>query len=268
MGKRKKSLLFNTLGELYDAARYWRIWTHLGWGDVLRQYRRSFLGPVWLTINSVIFVAAFGFIGSRLFNVPIKEYMLYLSLGQIIFNYFSMSMNDACLAFVQADGYIKNFRLPLSIYVLRVMHRSAINFMHSLPVLLVVVLWFGNVRQINYGWLVLGIVFALLLVYFCSSVLALISARFRDLPMLVTSAMQILIFVSPVMWKASQLGGKAEALLYMNPVAVILDVTRTPIMGGVPQLPALTACCLMLLVSALLYITIYIPLRSRVAYWV
>ena len=61
--------------DIAASLRQWPFWMHLGWQDVLRQYRRSFLGPTWIAINTAVFTAAFGWLGARLFNQDAHSYI-------------------------------------------------------------------------------------------------------------------------------------------------------------------------------------------------
>ena len=68
------SLLYR---DLVESLRNWRFWIFLGWNDIAKQYRRSFLGPIWITINTAVFIIAFGLVGAQLFSTPLNEYLVY-----------------------------------------------------------------------------------------------------------------------------------------------------------------------------------------------
>jgi ABC-type polysaccharide/polyol phosphate export permease len=46
----------------------WQLWSMLGWNDIHQRYRRSALGPFWITISMAIFIVLLGFIYSKLFH--------------------------------------------------------------------------------------------------------------------------------------------------------------------------------------------------------
>ena len=75
--------------DLLAGVRAWPLWTMLGWNDIRQRYRRSVLGPFWITISMAIFIALLGVIYSHIFNIGLKTYLPYLSLGYIIWGFIS-----------------------------------------------------------------------------------------------------------------------------------------------------------------------------------
>ena len=81
--------------------------------------------------------------------------------------------------------------------------------------------------------------------------LGAVAARFRDIPMIVTSVMQISFFVTPVMWQAQQLTERAQLVVHWNPLAAFLELLRAPLLGHVPSSEAwaLASATLVLLMA-------------------
>jgi ABC-2 type transport system permease protein/lipopolysaccharide transport system permease protein len=59
----------------------WPLWMRLGWNDILKRYRRSVLGPFWLTASMGIMVAALGVLYANLFNTRFKTSCLSCASG-------------------------------------------------------------------------------------------------------------------------------------------------------------------------------------------
>ena len=73
--------------DLLAGIRAWRLWTMLGWNDIRQRYRRSVLGPFWITISMAVFITLLGVIYSHIFKIELKTYLPYLSLGYIIWGF-------------------------------------------------------------------------------------------------------------------------------------------------------------------------------------
>ena len=87
-------------------SRNWRAWTVLAWWEVRQRYRRSTLGPFWLTISMVIMVAAMGLIYARMFNMDINRYLPFLTVGLVIWNFVSTVIIEGCQTFLSAHNII------------------------------------------------------------------------------------------------------------------------------------------------------------------
>lgn len=77
--------------DLIESLRSWRFWIFLGWNDIAKQYRRSFVGPLWIVFNSAFFIVAFGLIGAQLFKLPVNEYLPYFCAGHIFFGFLGLN---------------------------------------------------------------------------------------------------------------------------------------------------------------------------------
>src|SRR5689334_17341702 len=65
----------------------WPMWTTLGWNDIRQRYRRSVLGPFWITISMAVFITLLGVIYSHIFKIELQTYLPYLALGYIIWGF-------------------------------------------------------------------------------------------------------------------------------------------------------------------------------------
>ncbi len=254
--------------DLKDSLRGWSFWCHIGWEDIAKQYRRSFLGPVWITLNTALFVVAFGMIGAQLFSVDTRQYLPYFCTGHVLFTFISSLMNEGCATFTAAEAFIKQSRTPKISLALRVVFRNLLMLAHNLPVILLILWWAGALGQVNWlGWL-LGLAITLLAAGMVTGLMGLVCARFRDVPMIVASTMQISFFITPVMWQPGQLTARAQQLVTWNPLAAFLDVLRAPLLGqqAAAQSWWMVGACLTVLM--LLFVTGFVAARRRIAYWV
>ncbi len=256
---------------LRDVREAWGLrrlcWT-LAWLDIKLRYRGSLLGPLWLTLSTAVMVGAMGAIYSRLFHMNLHQYLPFLTLSLVLWNFLSAIVSDACGVFTSAEGMIRSIRMPFSLYAARVVLRNVWVLGHNLIVILAVY----ALLRINPGlraivaapgfalWLIDGMAAGLLLGALC--------ARFRDVPPIVASIMQIAFFVTPVIWRPDLLGPDRQAMLRFNPFNALLEVVRGPLLGQVPGVQAYVAA---LVYSALLCVAswmLFARVRGRVAFWV
>lgn len=256
--------------DLTDGARLWRlIWT-LGLSDIKLRYRGSALGPFWLTISMGVQVSAMAFLYAELFHTDIRTYLPYLTISIVLWGYMNSLISDGCTCFSQADALIKGTRMPFAVHAARAVVGNTIILAHNLVVVVVVFAVMG-VHQSLYSlaaipafalWVIDGFAIALLFGAFC--------ARFRDVPQIIMSVMQIAFFVTPVMWNATLLLSHpgAAVLIRLNPFFYLLEIVRAPLLGTpltmMWVLKAVVVSAVILGVSAVGFARA----RGRIAYWV
>lgn len=254
--------------DLILSLKNWQFWVHLGWEDVAKQYRRSFLGPVWISINTAIFVIAFGMIGAQLFKMDVETYLPYFCIGHVLFTFLSTVINEGCQTYMAAEAFLKQTPYPKFAFALRVVWRNAIMLMHNLPVALLVLLWSGRLQQINLFAFVLGLMLTIITASMLTAIVGVVSARFRDVPMIVASVMQISFFVTPVIWQASQLTERAQLVVRYNPLAAYLDLLRAPLLGQVAPASAYIMVAAVMAALLILFVTVFMAARRRIVYWI
>ena len=179
-----RDLLSRALNDVGSGLRLWRLWMLLGWNDILQRYRRSLLGPFWMTASMAIMVVSLGFLYAALFKTPIREFLPFLCVGLLVWNFMSSFLLEGGALFIGSESYIKQVRLPYSVYVFRSSWSKLIIFAHNFIIYFGVLIYFG----IWPGLVALLAIPGLMLVTINGALLSLligmVSARFRDIPQL------------------------------------------------------------------------------------
>ena len=254
--------------DLGSGLRMWRLAATLGWFDIRLRYRGSVLGPFWLTLSTAVMVVALGILYSALFKMELHDYLPFLAISLVLWNTLGGLVGEACTCFLQAEGMIRSVRMPYVLYAERVLVRNVIVLLHNTLVIVAVWAWFdtwpgvaalGAIPGLAL-WLVDGIAACLLLGALC--------ARFRDIPPIIGSIMQIAFFVSPIIWKPELLKPESQTLLPLNPFFSLLEVVRGPFLN---QMPGGWIWLSAILYSAALVMAawfMFVRVRSRLAFWV
>jgi ABC-type polysaccharide/polyol phosphate export permease len=243
------------------------FWGALAMQDIRLRYRGSIIGPFWLTLSMAIMIGAMGFLYSKLFNQDMTTYLPFLATGLIVWNFVSGQINEGCQTFIGAQSLIQSVSLPYSIHVYRQVMRGLIMLAHNL-VILPIILIFYNVPLTRYTLEALP-AFALLCLN-CVSValvLGMISARFRDVPLIVQNFVTILFFVTPIFFPPSALGPWQD-IAQFNPLFAAVDILRAPLLG---QAPAASSWPIMFAVTGVGWVVSFLffsRFSSRIAYWV
>ena len=254
--------------DVLEGSRLWRLALTLGWLDIRLRYRGSMLGPLWLTLSTAVMVASLGFLYSALFKINLHDYLPFIALSIVLWNFLSAVVGDACLSFLQAEGMIRSIRMPFTVHAVRTVVRNILVLAHNIIVIVAVwaifAVWPGwNAVLAAPGvllWIVDSLAACLLLGTFC--------ARFRDVPPIVGSVMQIAFFVTPIIWQPELLQGASAAWLPANPFFALIEIVRAPLLRGTPSAiiwgSALGYSAVLCLAAWLLFARV----RGRLAFWV
>jgi len=253
--------------DIWNATLAWRFWCFMGWNDVAKQYRRTFLGPVWITFNTALFIVAFGLIGAQLFKYPADWYLPYFCAGHVLFGYFSALINEGCLTYIASDAFLKQTPYPKMAFVFRTVFRCSILMLHSAVIVLVVLLWAGRLGDVQWGSLLGASLLTLLAATLAVAILGGLAARFRDVTVALGSLMQVSFFVTPVLWVPDQLTERAQWVVHLNPLALFLELMRAPLMGSIPSPGSWSAAVAVILLLALIFFWQYVVIRRRIVYW-
>ncbi|MGX1788267.1 ABC transporter permease [Bosea sp. NPDC055332] len=252
-----------------DAARavgLAELWLTMGWYDVRQRYSRSVFGPFWVTISLAVFVAGLGITYAALFRVPVAAYLPYVTVGMVLWSLITALLNEGVATFTAATAAIKQMPAPIGIHVLRVIWRNLIILAHNAAIVLVVLLACG-VRPGWAGFAALpGLALLLLNGIGWGVTLGLVGARFRDMMPLVANATQMLLFITPVLWRAEDLGDR-RALAQFNPLFHLIEIVRSPLLGGGVPLESFAVALVVTALNLGLALAFYTRLRWRVAYW-
>lgn len=242
------------------------LWLSLGWQDIKQRYRRSALGPFWITLSLGVTVVMMGVLYAKLFKQDIRFYLPYLATGMVIWSLISTMINESATVFIQAEGIIKQIPMPFGIHVLRMIWRNVIIFFHNMLVVLAVMLFF----RVNPGWNIFLFPFAVFLIvlngYGVGILLGILGTRFRDIVQIVASIVQILFFVTPVMWTASSIKNKIW-IIQSNPLFHVFNIARNGLLGGAIPWHSWGVVLLMTVLGWGLAFRMLVRYRARIAYW-
>ena len=212
-------------------------------------------------------VGVLGTLYGMLFEVDSADYVPFLALGFIVWTLISGVIGDGCNAFINAEGIIKQVGLPLSVHVYRLLWRHLIILAHNAAVFAVV----AAVFAVWPGWTGLlalpGLVLLCLNGLWAGLLLGIVSARFRDVPPIVTSVVRICFFVTPIIWMPELIPGRSLVLL-VNPFFHLVEVVRAPLLGQAPGLASWIAVLIVTAAGWLATFALFRRYRRRIAYWV
>lgn len=263
----KKSNLFLALEDLKAGLANWHVWLFLSWQDIRLNYRRSVLGPFWITMSMAVSIYTTGFLYSKLFHMDLKTYYPYLATGILSWALISALIVEGTNTFIEAENFIKQMKQPYSTFVFRVVTRLTIVYFHNLIVLLPIYLFLqiSVNKSIILMPLILFVIWINGVTY--SMLLSLLSTRFRDFKPVITSLMQVIFFLTPVLWMKRNLPESFAYLMAFNPFAHFLDLMRAPLLGELPSMQTLQVVGSITIIGIISSFFAFARYRARITYW-
>jgi ABC-type polysaccharide/polyol phosphate export permease len=264
--ERRRALYGSALRDFARGLGLADLWLTMGWFDIRQRYSRSVMGPFWVSASLAVFVLGLGFTYATLFHAPLRDYLPYVTVGMVIWSALSSLMIEGCATFTGAVAAIKQMPAPPSVHVFRVVWRTLIIFAHNAVVMGLVLAIFGVnpgrtglVALAGLGILMLnGVGFAV--------TFGTIAARFRDVAPLMANVVQMLLFVTPVLWRAQDLGGRS-AIAAFNPLFHLIELVRGPLLGVAPSCIDWGVALGFTALNLAAALVFYARFRWRIAYW-
>lgn len=255
------------LQDFAEAITRFQVWRNLGALEVKQKYQRSVLGPWWISITMLIFILVLGTVFSRVLSIQFAEYIPYFSAGYLLWLHISTCINESTELFKQNSGFIKQIKLPYTLYVFKFLTKNTIIFFHNFLVYLLILCYF----QTPIKWAILlaipGFIILNINLYWACLSISLISTRFRDMVPIINSSVQILFFITPISWNRQLLGGNLNMIKY-NPLMYFIDIIRDPLLGKLPSLNSWMVACTITALGLISSFVIFSRVRHRIPFWV
>lgn len=241
----------------------------LGWQDIKQRYRRSKIGPFWLTISMGIMISMIGLIFGQALSVSIYEYLPHVACGIIFWNFISNGINEGSSAFIGATGMIRQLALPLTLYPLRVLWKNIVILAHNAIIIPIVFLVVSRGINFNFFWFIPGFLLLLLNVLWLSISLGICCTRFRDLPPIVASLLQVFFYLTPIIWMPNTVNARVSTwIVNTNPAYHLLELVRAPILGNCPSMLSWGVSALLAFLGWLFTLWFFGAYKKRIAYWI
>ncbi len=255
------------LGDFTTALRSWRIWVSLAMQDILNRYRGSVLGPFWITISTAITAFSMGYLYGILFGIDRATYLPYFTTGMIAWSFISMIIIESTKILTDAKPFMENIQVPCIVYLFRLVLRNVVILAHTLPVFVIIACIYHMQVNANILLLIPSLLILCINGLLFGTLIAFVSTRYPDFVAIVTNILQVLFFVTPVMWSPDILPAKFHVFLYLNPFYYYVNLIRNPLLGLSFGLSDLYGISILTLVGVILFIPVLRKYSRRVIFW-
>lgn len=217
---------------------YRMLIVNLAQRDLKARYKKSFLGWLWSLINpattlaiyTVVFGVFLGAVAPVAGNGTTQSFALYLFCGLVAWNFFSGTINTAISSFATAGGLLTRTYFPPECPMISGLVTVAIQAALELAILIGLMVVLGNV-----AWtfvLVIPVFFMLgCFAFGIGLVLGLGNVRYRDVSYLVGIGLQVLFYLTPIVYPLEIVPESWQVVLELNPLTAYVYAVRQAVYG-------------------------------------
>lgn len=252
--------------DIWAGAKRWRLWSRMSRNELQQRYKRSWLGLGWIALSFILFTSVKVFIFGALSPGAISYYACFMAIGYAIFRLISSCVVAGSSIFVASQNWIKSEPLPLSVYLFKLLSTNFTTFAFAAAPTLVLCIWYKE-----YSWAAAFSFIPVMVIYaingfWISALCGFLCARYRDLLHFITTAMQILYFVTPILWIPPETGQRAT-FAKINPVTHYVEIMRQPMLDGTIPWFSWQIVMAITCIGCLAALLVFAKKRSQLIYW-
>ncbi len=229
----KKTFSWNDIREIWQ---YRELLYFFTWRDLKVRYKQTTIGVLWAIIQPVASMVVFSIFFGKLAHIPSDgiPYPIFVYTGLLFWQFFSAALSQTSNSLIGNASIVTKVYFPRILLPISGVMIQFVDFFIASTVLVGLMFYYGFVPHLS-GILVLPL---LLLITFLASVggglfLASINVKYRDVKYALPYFIQILLFITPVIYPAS-LAGKYSWILALNPMTGVIKGARGALLGNEP----------------------------------
>ena len=217
-----------TVGAPGSPRRYLHSLWLLSARDLKVRYATSALGYLWSVLDPLVMSAIYWFVFTQIFNRGVGEdpYIVFLITALLPWVWFNAAMSDFTRAFNKDSRLVRSTAIPRSIWVNRIVLSKGIEFLCSIPVLVIFALFTG--APVGWGllWFPAAVLLQLLLLVGLGLIIAPLCVLWTDLERTTRLVLRALFYASPIIYGVKDLPVGFSDIAVFNPLAGIFTMYR------------------------------------------
>lgn len=225
-----------SLEDIKEIWRYKELLYFFVWRDLKVRYKQTSIGILWALIQPFVTMVIFSIFFGGLAKIPSDgvPYPIFVYVGLLFWNFFSSALSDTSGTLLSNQSIITKVYFPRLILPIASVTTKLIDFAIGTAMLVVLMFYYGYMPNIS-GLLIIPL---LLLITFMASVglglfLSSVNVKYRDVRYALPFFIQIMLFITPVIYPAS-IAGKYSKLLAINPMMGVIQNARAAVLGTTP----------------------------------
>jgi lipopolysaccharide transport system permease protein len=245
-------------------AHFYELVAHLARRELTVQHRWTLLGWAWPLARQLAQLAVLVFVFSKVFELDIENYGVFVFSGLIAYSWFSAGVLGATTAVLDQRHLVFQPRFPPAAVPVVAVAVPFIDVLVALPVLLLMMVFSGDIGP---GALLLPPLLAIQLVLMCGIgwISASVSVYLRDIPNVVIVGLTLLFYMTPVFYELDSIPEQYQTVFKVNPLATLIEAYRAALLGS-PWPSALRLAAVTVLAAAVAAIGLLVFRRLQAGF--
>ncbi len=227
---------FNFKEDLKEIWEYRELLYFLSWRDLKVRYKQTAIGIAWVIFQPIITMIVFNVFFGKLLGIPSDNvpYPIFVYTGLLFWQFFSTSLSEI------SNSLINNKNIITKVYFPRLIIPISITLTKFVDFFIASIVLAGLMIYYHYTPSLIGIlVFPILIIISFLATLGLgfifssVNVKYRDVKYILPFFIQILMFVTPVIYPSS-VAGHYSKLLAFNPMTGVISTARAALLGTTP----------------------------------
>ena len=229
----KKGITWQDFREIWQ---YRELLYFFTWRDIKVRYKQTVIGIMWAVFQPFMTMVVFSIFFGHFAKMPSDgaPYPVFVFVGLLLWQFFSSSLNGASASLTGNTGIITKVYFPRLILPISSTLTNFVDFSISLVILIGIMVYYRFIPGLAGLWILpLLLVITFMIAVGAGMFLASVNVKYRDVRYALPYFIQMLLFITPVIYPPS-IAGKFSWVLALNPMTGVIKAARSAILGNAP----------------------------------
>lgn len=221
--------------DIKEIWRYRELFYIFAWRDIKVRYKQTALGIIWVIFQPLVSMVIFTIFFGNLAKIPSGNlpYPLFVLCGLVFWTFFSTALTSASASLIANENIIKKVYFPKVILPLSTIVTASVDLAINLVLLFIISLYFKYIPPVQtLGILCIGYVITFLTASGLGLFSSALNVKYRDIRYIIPFFIQIMLFLTPVIYPSSLLKSVNKMIFALNPMTGVIESLRTVISGS------------------------------------
>lgn len=198
------------------------------------RYKNTVFGFLWTLINPLIQMLVIGFVFRYFIKEPIHNYYLYLIVGLLVWNFFTLSFQKATPSIVNERYLIKKAKFPREVIPLSIILSNFLNLIISYALLFPILIYLHTLTILSLLELILAFILLLVFTSGISLLTSALNVKYRDITFFVQAILVVWFYITPIIYTINFIPKNIMWIWRLNPMVVIVQLIQNALVSAAP----------------------------------